>query len=60
MSRLILGPIIGGLSSKSAYVWGRCDSPATLFAWLGKEPNLSDAHQAGRSLPVDASTGFVR
>jgi len=59
MSRLILGPIIGGLSSKSAYLWGRADGPATLYAWLGKQPDLSDAHLAGQSLPVDAITGYA-
>ena len=59
MSRLILGPIIGGVSSRSAYLWGRCDGPATLYAWLGKEPDLSDASLAGQSLPVEPATGFA-
>jgi alkaline phosphatase D len=59
MSRLILGPIIGGLSSNRAYLWGRSDSPATLYAWLGEQPDLSDARLAGQSLPVDATTGFA-
>jgi phosphodiesterase/alkaline phosphatase D-like protein len=59
MSRLILGPIIGGLSSRSAYLWGRCDGPATLYAWLGNEPDLSDASLAGQSLPVESVSGFA-
>ncbi len=59
MTRLILGPIIGGVSSRSAYLWGRCDGPATLYAWLGKDPDLSDARLAGQSLPVEPATGFA-
>jgi alkaline phosphatase D len=59
MTRLILGPIIGGLSSNRAHLWGRSDGPATLYAWLGEYPDLSDARLAGQSLPVNETTGFA-
>lgn len=59
MTHLILGPIIGGLSSNRAHLWARTDGPATLYAWLGDNPDLSDARLAGQSLPVDETTGFA-
>ena len=58
MSRLILGPIIGGLSTSSANLWGRGDGEGVLHAWLGRQPNLSDAFLAARSLPLTAENGF--
>ncbi len=57
MTQLILGPIIGGLSHESAYLWGRTSNPAVLHAWLGQQPDLSDAHLAATSPPLGEQTG---
>jgi phosphodiesterase/alkaline phosphatase D-like protein len=59
MSELILGPLIGGLSHNRAFVWGRADGPAKLYAWLGRLADLSDAWLAGESLPLTAETGYA-
>ncbi len=60
MSKLILGPIIGGLTDSQAYIWGRADSPATLYAWVGQKPDLSDLTQpTGHSLPLNSQNGFA-
>jgi len=58
-SKLILGPIVGGLSDTSANLWGRADGPGTLSAWLGKKADLSDAKPAGKSFPLQAGDGFA-
>jgi phosphodiesterase/alkaline phosphatase D-like protein len=58
MNNIILGPIIGGLSPTSANLWARSDSPGVLHAWLGRQPDLSDAVLAARSLPLAAEDGF--
>lgn len=59
MSRLILGPIVGGLSHKRAHVWGRADGPGILSAWLGRAPDLRDARMAAQSLPLRAEDGYA-
>jgi alkaline phosphatase D len=59
MSKLILGPIIGGVSHKRANIWGRANGPGILHAWLGREPDLSDARLAAISLPLTEATGFA-
>lgn len=59
MTKLILGPIVGGLSHKKAHIWGRADGEGTLYAWLGRNPDLSDARLAGQSLPLSAQDGFA-
>jgi alkaline phosphatase D len=59
MTKLLLGPIIGGLSHESAYLWGRTDGPAILFAWVGSKPDLSDAQLKATSLPLTDETGFA-
>lgn len=51
MSNLILGPIIGGLSSTSANIWGHSDGEGMSHVWLGRQPDLSDAVIASRSMP---------
>jgi alkaline phosphatase D len=56
---LILGPIVGGLSDTQANLWGRADGPGTLHAWLGSQPDLSDAVLAASSLPLTPDTGFA-
>jgi len=59
MTRLILGPLIGGLASNRANLWGRTDGPATLHAWIGTNPDLSDAQLAGSSLPLSPENGYA-
>lgn len=59
MTELLLGPVIGGLTHDSAYLWGRADGPSVLHAWLGRNPDLSDARLAGTSLPLSSDTGFA-
>ena len=54
MTRLILGPMIGGLATNRANLWGRADGPGMLHAWIGKNPDLSDAQLTGKSLPLAA------
>ena len=57
---LMLGPIIGGLSDTGAYVWGRTDGPGVLYAWVGKQPDLSDVPTpTAKSLPLTADSGFA-
>ncbi|RME90141.1 MAG: hypothetical protein D6770_03065 [Anaerolineae bacterium] len=56
--RLILGPIIGGLSHQSVNLWARADGEGTLHAFLGQQPDLSDAQPAGTS-PLQAENGFA-
>jgi alkaline phosphatase D len=60
MTNLILGPIIGGLTDTETYIWGRTDGPATLYAWIGQKPDLSDLTQpTAKSLPLAAESGFA-
>jgi alkaline phosphatase D len=59
MTQLMLGPIIGGITSTGANLWGRATGPGRLQAWLGQEPDLSDAWLAGESLPLAAENGFA-
>jgi alkaline phosphatase D len=57
--QLILGPIIGGLSHNRAHLWGRSAATGVLHAWLGKQPDLSDATLAGVSLPLRPESGWA-
>jgi alkaline phosphatase D len=59
MTHLILGPIIGGITSTTANLWGRADGPGQLRAWLGHKADLSDAWLAGESLPLAVENGFA-
>ena len=59
MTRLILGPMIGGLATNRANLWGRADGPGMLHAWIGKNPDLSDAQLTGKSLPLAAENGYA-
>lgn len=34
-AKILLGPIVGGLSHNSANIWARADAPSTLHVWLG-------------------------
>jgi alkaline phosphatase D len=61
MAKLILGPLIGGLSHNSVNFWGRADSPSTLHAWLATRKDSSDASPAGRTklMEDNAFAGIV-
>ena len=60
MTKLILGPMIGGLNDTQAYIWGRTDGPGTLYAWLSQNPDLTDLGQpTALSLPLSAQNGFA-
>jgi phosphodiesterase/alkaline phosphatase D-like protein len=59
MTGLVLGPIAGGLSHKRANLWGKAGGPGTLYAWLGRSPDLSDALLAGQSLPLTSHTDYA-
>ena len=59
MSELLLGPVIGGLAHDHAHLWGRSDGPGVLHAWLGRQPDLSDAYLSATSLPLDAHDGYA-
>ena len=59
MTELMLGPIIGGVTSTGANLWGRSNAPGRLHAWLGQKADLSDAWLAGESVPLDAENGFA-
>jgi phosphodiesterase/alkaline phosphatase D-like protein len=57
-SRLILGPLIGGLTHERVNLWARAASPGILYAWLATKQDLSDARQMGMT-PLDHATGFA-
>jgi len=59
MAELLLGPIVGGLTSTQANLWGRATGPGRLHAWLGRRPDLSDARLEGQSLPLRNADGFA-
>jgi alkaline phosphatase D len=59
MNELLLGPIIGGLAHDHAHLWGRTDRHGVLHAWLGRQPDLSDAYLAATSLPLSPQDGFA-
>ncbi len=56
---LLLGPLVGGLHHTGANLWARAGGPSTLHAWLGRQPNLSDARPAGKPQPLTGQTGFA-
>ncbi|KAF0107179.1 MAG: Biopolymer transporter ExbB [Anaerolineaceae bacterium] len=57
--KLLLGPLIGGLSDTAANLWARADGPGRLRAWLGRRADFSDAAEAGKSRPLRAEDGFA-
>lgn len=58
MSKMVLGPLIGGLSHKSVNLWARADSTCTLYAWLASKKDKTDARLVGKSV-LDETTGFA-
>jgi alkaline phosphatase D len=59
MTEIMLGPIVGGLSDRQANLWARATGPGILYAWLGRRPDLADAHLEGQSLPLNSEDGFA-
>jgi len=59
MDELLLGPIVGGLKPDRAFLWGRASGPGILHAWLGSRADMSDARLAGKSLPLQAESGYA-
>jgi len=59
MSKIILGPIVGGVAHDRAHLWGRADGEGVLHAWIGANPDLSDAQLVGTSLPLESASGFA-
>jgi len=61
MEKMILGPLIGGLSHNSVNLWARADSKCTLYAWLATSPAFNDAEMVGQSelRASDACAGIV-
>ncbi len=58
MTRIILGPLIGGLRHNSVNLWARADGDGMLYAWIGQKADLSDAKLVGASLLV-AAAGYA-
>lgn len=56
--KIILGPIIGGLSHCGVKLWARSDKPATLYAWLASAPDFSNASRVGKCA-LTKTTGFT-
>jgi len=56
--KVLLGPIVGGLSHNSANIWARADAPSTLYVWLAKREDLKDAKLVGEA-ELPASDGFA-
>ena len=46
-ARMILGPIIGGLTDTSVKLWARANKPSILYGWLATKRDLSDARLRG-------------
>ncbi len=61
MAKMILGPLIGGLSHNSVNLWARADSRSVLSAWIATQPDLSDARLAGKTTlwSANAFAGIV-
>jgi phosphodiesterase/alkaline phosphatase D-like protein len=61
-AKIILGPLIGGLSYDRVNLWARADSPSTLYAWLGTRKDLNDAFLAGHTalMETNAFAGIVQ
>ncbi len=59
MTELVLGPIVGGLAHNKAYLWGKADGPGVLYAWLGRQPDLSDAVRWGASMRLRSEDGYA-
>ncbi len=58
MAKIILGPLMGGLSHTSVNLWARADSAYTLYAWIATKKDKSDTKLAGRSRLTD-TTAFA-
>ena len=45
--KLLLSPLLGGLSHNSAKIWARADSLAQMHVWLATKDDFSDAKYIG-------------
>ncbi|MCQ3938416.1 MAG: hypothetical protein DPW18_15410 [Chloroflexi bacterium] len=45
--KILLGPLVGGLSHEGAKVWARADAQSTLYVWLASRADGKDARLAG-------------
>jgi alkaline phosphatase D len=45
--KILLGPLVGGLSHNRANIWARTDAPASMHVWLARRPDASDAEWVG-------------
>lgn len=59
MNKIILGPIVGGMTATSANLWARSDGEGVLHAWLGQRSDLSDSVLASKSLPLNPKNGYA-
>ena len=59
MSKLILGPLVGGLTHESAHLWARASAAGTLHAWYGGKPDLSDAKYIKSTIPLADKSGYA-
>ena len=58
MSQLIPVPLVRGLTSTSANLWGRCGESSMQHAYLGQQPDLSDAVLTSKSLHLSSNDGY--
>ncbi len=59
--KLILSPLLGGLSHKGAKIWARADARAKMHVWLATKQNASDAKYIGAAdlLPENGCAGVL-
>lgn len=57
-AKILLGPIIGGLTHESVNLWARADGPGVLHAWIASGPRLGDARLLAKSAPLAAESGY--
>ncbi len=59
--RLILSPLLGGLSHNRANIWARADAPAQMHVWLATKGDATDARYIGAAdlLPENGHAGIL-
>ena len=63
-TQLFLGPIIGGLNSDAGNgpqvkLWAKSKSEARLYAWIGRNPDLTDVEQPVGIAALKKENGFA-
>ncbi len=56
--KLLLGPLVGGLSHNRANIWARADAPSELHVWIATKADAGDAQWIG-SAPLLAENGHA-